>query len=115
MASLSDATPTEKRLDRLPEGALEVGGSLYAFDVLEVNGFDLRRDRLEERKRVLRQVLRRAPVGIRLNEQFERCGESILRHISRMGFEGIVSKWLGSRYLSGRSPDWLFSRTLDNP
>jgi bifunctional non-homologous end joining protein LigD len=105
----------QARLGPVQKGVLELGSSFYAFDVLEVNGFDLRRDRLEERKRVLRQVLRRVPVGIRLNEQFERCGESILRHISRMGFEGIVSKRLGSRYLSGRSPDWLFSRTLDDP
>jgi bifunctional non-homologous end joining protein LigD len=105
----------EARPDPVQNGALELGASFYAFDVLEVNGFDLRRDWLEERKRVLRQVLRRAPAGIRLNEEFERCGESILRHISRMGFEGIVSKRRGSRYLSGRSPDWLFSRTLDHP
>jgi hypothetical protein len=50
---------------------------------------------------------------MRLNEQFERCGEPMLRQISQMGFEGVVSKRRGSRYLSGRSPDWLFSKRLD--
>jgi len=31
-----------------------------------------------------------------------------------MGFEGLISKRRASRYLSGRSPDWLFSRKLDD-
>src|SRR5262252_2562039 len=56
----------EARLDPVPEGALGLGGSLYAFDILDVNGFDLRRDRLEERKRVLSQILRKPPVGMHL-------------------------------------------------
>jgi bifunctional non-homologous end joining protein LigD len=103
----------EARLDPVPEGALGLGGSLYAFDVLDVNGFDLRRDRLEERKRVLSQILRKPRAGIRLNQHFEFCGEAIRRQIGRMGFEGVISKRRGSRYLSGRSPDWLFSRKLD--
>jgi bifunctional non-homologous end joining protein LigD len=103
----------EASLEPVRDGVLELGASFYAFDVLEVNGFDLRLDRLEERRQVLRQVLRRAPAGIRLNEQFERCSEPMLRQIGRMGFDGIVSKRGGSRYLSGRSPDWLFSRTFD--
>ena len=44
----------------------------------------------------------------------ERClngrFQPLLREVSRMGFDGIISKRRGSRYLSGRSPDWLFSR-----
>ena len=31
----------------------------------------------------------------------------VFRHARKMGLEGIVSKRLGSRYRSGRSPDWL--------
>jgi bifunctional non-homologous end joining protein LigD len=103
----------EARVDPVRKGVMDAGASFYAFDVLEVNGFDLRRDRLEERKRALAQILRKPPPGIRLNEHFERCAEPMLRQIGRMGFEGVVSKRRGSRYLSGRSPDWLFSRRLD--
>src|SRR5262249_45455817 len=61
----------EARLEPVCAGSLELGGSFYVFDILEVNGFDLRRNRLEERKRVLGQILRKAPAGMRLNEQFE--------------------------------------------
>jgi ATP-dependent DNA ligase len=38
-------------------------------------------------------------------------GELVFRHACKMGLEGIVSKRLGSRYRSGRSKDWLKSRT----
>jgi bifunctional non-homologous end joining protein LigD len=101
------------RLGDVPEGVSELGGSFYAFDLLEVNGFDLRRDRIEDRKHALVRLLRRTPVGIRFNEHFERCGEPMLRQVRGMGFEGIVSKRRGSRYLSGRSTDWVFSRKID--
>ena len=45
---------------------------------------------------------------MRLNEHLEHdCGLTVFQHACRMGLEGIVSKRLGSRYRSGRSPDWL--------
>ena len=84
----------------------------YAFDLLEVNGFDLRRDPIEDRKRALTHLLRKPPGAIRLSESFDRGGQPLLREVSRMGFDGIISKRRGSRYLSGRSPDWLFSRMI---
>ena len=58
----------------LREGASEKGAAFYAFDLIEVNGFDLRRDPIEDRKRVLAHLLRRPPDGIRLNPQFEKRG-----------------------------------------
>jgi bifunctional non-homologous end joining protein LigD len=97
----------------LREGASEKGAAFYAFDLIEVNGFDLRRDPIEDRKRVLAHLLRRPPDGIRLNPQFEKGGENLLWQVSRLGFEGVLSKRRGSRYLSGRCPDWLLSRKLD--
>jgi bifunctional non-homologous end joining protein LigD len=97
----------------LPDAQPEAGASLYTFDLLEVNGFDLRRDRIEDRKYALTRVLRNPPAAIGFNELFDSCGEPMLRQVARMGFDGIVSKRRGSRYLSGRSPDWLFSRRID--
>jgi bifunctional non-homologous end joining protein LigD len=94
------------------EGITDTGAAFYAFDLIEVNGFDLRRDRIEERKRSLAHLLRKAPLPIRLNPQFEFGGEGLLQQVCRLGFEGVLSKRRGSRYLSGRCPDWILSRKL---
>jgi bifunctional non-homologous end joining protein LigD len=81
---------------------------LYAFDLIELNGDDLRRDPLVVRKATLTSVLAKARVGIRFNEHLEfDDGEAVFHHACRMGLEGIVSKRKDSAYRSGRSPDWL--------
>jgi bifunctional non-homologous end joining protein LigD len=80
---------------------------LYAFDLLELNGLDLRREPIEVRKEMLNGVLQESGPGLVLNEHFREDGDVIFRHACKMGLEGIVSKRLGSRYRSGRSPDWL--------
>jgi bifunctional non-homologous end joining protein LigD len=80
---------------------------LYAFDLIELNGTDLRREPIETRKATLASVLRGCLPGLRLNEHLAHSGELVFRHACAMGLEGIVSKRLGSRYRSGRSTDWL--------
>jgi bifunctional non-homologous end joining protein LigD len=80
---------------------------LYAFDLLELDGVDLRREPIETRKETLASVLRGVKAGLRLNEHFIHSGEVVYRHACKMGLEGIVSKRLGSVYRSGRSRDWL--------
>jgi bifunctional non-homologous end joining protein LigD len=82
---------------------------LYAFDIIELNGDDLRRDPLERRKMSLVMMLAKAGPGIRFNEQMEGDGETVFRHACKLGLEGIVSKRKDSAYRSGRSPDWLKS------
>jgi bifunctional non-homologous end joining protein LigD len=89
---------------------------LFAFDLLELNGQDLRRAPLEVRKRQLATLLRNALVGLQLNEHLEHeDGAVVFRHACKMGLEGIVSKRLGSPYRSGRSPDWLKMKNPDAP
>jgi bifunctional non-homologous end joining protein LigD len=94
---------------KAPTGDVE----FYAFDLLEVNGFDLRRDEIENRKRALAHLLGKAHDTVRFNPHFEHDGEAVLHQACRMGFDGIVSKRRGSRYLSGRCTNWLFSKRLD--
>ena len=65
----------------------------------------------EERKATLASVLAKVAPGLRLNEHIEADGPTVFAHACKMGLEGIVSKRLGSRYRSGRSPDWLKTRT----
>jgi ATP-dependent DNA ligase len=93
-----------ERLRRKREGR---HAFLYAFDLLELNGTDLRREPIETRKATLASVLRGCLPGLRLNEHLAHPGELVFRHACVMGLEGIVSKRLGSMYRSGRSRDWL--------
>ena len=83
---------------------------LYAFDLIELNGDDLRREPLEVRKATLASVLSRAVPGLRLNEHIEADGPTVFAHVCKMGLEGIVSKRKGSSYRSGRSRNRLKSK-----
>jgi hypothetical protein len=76
---------------------------LYAFDLIELNGDDLRRDPLEVRKATLASIVAKASPGIRFNEHLEGDGPTVFAHACKLGLEGIVSKRLGSPYRSGRS------------
>jgi bifunctional non-homologous end joining protein LigD len=80
---------------------------LYAFDLIELGGDDLRRDPLAGRKATLEMILAKAGLGLRFNEHVEGHGETVFRHACKLGLEGIVSKRRDSDYRSGRSPDWL--------
>ena len=86
----------------------EATAFLYAFDLLELDGTDMRREPIEVRKATLASILRKSRHGVRLNGHLEHPdGALVFAHACKMGLEGIVSKRLGSRYRSGRSPDWL--------
>src|SRR5262245_4569228 len=88
---------------------------LYAFDVIEVNGDDLRRDPLELRKATLGAIVAKAHHGIRVNEHIEGDGPTVFAHACKMGLEGIVSKRKDSAYRSGRSLDWLKMKNAAAP
>ncbi len=70
---------------------------LCAFDLIELDGEDLRCERLEDRKRTLADLIRDTDDGIAFNKHFD--GDE---HACALGCEGIVSKRLGSAYRSGR-------------
>jgi ATP-dependent DNA ligase len=81
---------------------------LCAFDLLEVDGEDLRRLPIEVRKAGLAQLLLRMPSqGIALNEHYVGHGDIVYQQACKLGCEGIVSKRLGSAYRSGRSKQWV--------
>jgi bifunctional non-homologous end joining protein LigD len=65
---------------------------LYAFDLIQLNGDDLRRDPLEVRKATLASTLAKAGAGIRFNEHMEGDGPIVFAHAYKLGLEGIVSK-----------------------
>jgi ATP-dependent DNA ligase len=86
--------------------------TLCAFDLIELDGEDLRREPVERRKQLLAQLIRAPRLGLVLNITFDQPGNIVLKHACALGCEGIVSKRLGSRYRSGRSRDWV---KLKNP
>jgi bifunctional non-homologous end joining protein LigD len=96
--------------DRIRYRRYDASVFLYAFDLIELNGDDLRRDPLEVRKATLASVLVKAGPGIQLNGHIEADGPTVFAHACKMGLEGIVSKRKDSPYRSGRSPDWLKSK-----
>ena len=78
-----------------------------AFDLIELDGEDLRRQPIEARKQRLAALLRGSHSTIVLNEHYEGDGAIVYQHACALGCEGIVSKRLGSPYRSGRSPHWV--------
>jgi len=80
---------------------------LCAFDLLEIDGEDLRRAPIEHRMHRLARLLRRPDHGLVLNEHFSGDGAIVYLEACRLGCEGIVSKRLGSSYRSGRSQHWI--------
>jgi bifunctional non-homologous end joining protein LigD len=88
---------------------------LYAFDLLELNGEDLRPLPFRERKARLAKLLARASAGLALNEHIEAEGAAVFAEACRMGLEGIVSKRLEAPYRSGRSGDWIKTKNPDSP
>ena len=89
---------------------------LYAFDLIELDGDDLRREPLAVRKATLASLLARVAPGLRFNEHMDETdGPLVFQHACKMGLEGIVSKRRDSSYRSGRSPDWIKSKNPDAP
>jgi hypothetical protein len=78
---------------------------LYAFDLLELDGRDMRSAPLEKRRAALAKILRPVKHGVHLSDHFEADGPIVFRHACALGVEGIVSKRNGSPYRSGRTVD----------
>jgi bifunctional non-homologous end joining protein LigD len=80
---------------------------LCAFDLVGLDGADLRRAPIEHRKHKLSQLVRTPHPGIVINEHYDGEGHIVFKSACKLGCEGIVSKRLGSPYRSGRSPHWV--------
>ena len=89
---------------------------LYAFDLLELDGRDMRGEPWSERRWKLARLLRGAGHGVQLSDHMESTdGNSIFRHACAMGLEGIVAKRRDRPYRSGRSPDWIKVKNPNAP
>jgi bifunctional non-homologous end joining protein LigD len=91
-----------------PEAARRTGIPvyLYLFDLLELDGRDLRERPLRERKRELRRAVRFRG-NVRFTPHRVGDGEALLRDACRRGWEGLIAKRADSPYRATRSRDWL--------
>jgi len=88
---------------------------LYAFDLLHLDGFDLRDVPLRDRKAALAKIIaaKEEDGRIRFSDHLPGDGTTIFRHASRLGLEGIVSKKLSSPYRSGRVTTWVKLKSIE--
>ena len=89
---------------------------LYAFDILALDGDDLRKLPLHLRKNNLARLLARRPEGIFVSD-FEQgeIGPDLFRQACKFGLEGLVSKRRDRPYRAGRSPDWIKVKNRSHP
>jgi bifunctional non-homologous end joining protein LigD len=94
-----------RRADAL-KAALADPATLYLFDLLAWEEFDLRPLPLAARKEILQKILPKAG-PLRFADDFPERGEDLYREVTRLGLEGVVAKKVASPYRAGRSSDWL--------
>jgi bifunctional non-homologous end joining protein LigD len=80
---------------------------LYAFDLIEHDGKDLRNLAFLDRKAALARLLRNTKAGILFNEHIVEDGPVVFAHACRLGAEGIVSKKVDGAYQSGPCRVWI--------
>jgi bifunctional non-homologous end joining protein LigD len=78
---------------------------MIAFDLLYLNGRDLRELPLHRRKAELKKII--AGTDIQFSESFEVDGQEMFTHVCKVGLEGVASKVRDSAYPTGRSNDWV--------
>jgi bifunctional non-homologous end joining protein LigD len=88
---------------------------LYAFDLLEFDGDDLRGEPLEARRHLLLKLVASPRYGLRYNDNLKRDGAASFAHACRLGAEGIVSKRRDAPYQSGRTEAWLKIKNPASP
>lgn len=99
---------TDFELLRAAVGSRGSGAAfLYAFDLLERDGRDLRGLPWARRRDALAALLPTPSSGLQLCEHISADGQQVFRQACAMGLEGIVAKRRDSAYRSGRSRDWI--------
>ena len=84
----------------------------FAFDLLYLDGYDLRDTPLAERKRILSMILQ-PHNSIRYSQSFDAGGRELYAAAKTQGLEGILAKRRSSRYVAARSKDWLKFKTAN--
>ena len=100
--------------DKLHSGTHDASVFLYGFDLIELDGEDLRPAPLEQRKGKLEKLLARND-GMRFSEHLDGDGAIVFKHACKLGLEGIVSKRRDLPYRSGRCRGWIKVKNPASP
>jgi len=95
------------RFDELRRREAAHSAMLYAFDLIEHEGQDMREHPFLDRKAALARLLRGTDTHILFNEHVAEDGATVFAHACRLGAEGIVSKKVDGTYRSGPCPAWI--------
>src|SRR5262249_7399262 len=87
--------------------------ALYAFDLLHLDGADLKPLPVTERKAALAKLLGKSNGAVRLSESLDEPGPTLLKHACKLGLEGIISRRADAPYRSGRGHDWVKAKCSD--
>jgi bifunctional non-homologous end joining protein LigD len=87
---------------------------LFAFDLLRLDGEDLRSRPIEQRRDLLRSLLSNTAGNLRVSEELQGPVKELLREAANTGWEGVVMKRRGSPYEKGRGHDWLKLKALQS-
>ncbi len=79
----------------------------YLFDLLHLDGFDLRAAPLLDSKRVLKELLSGVGAPILFSDRMAEDGAKMFEHACEMGLEGVISKRMDAPYRSGRNESWI--------
>jgi bifunctional non-homologous end joining protein LigD len=94
------------RFDELRRRASARSAILYAFDLIEHDGEDMRECPFLDRKAALWRVVG-SKAGILYNDHIEGDAATVFRHACKLGAEGIVSKQVDAPYRSGPHSAWI--------
>jgi bifunctional non-homologous end joining protein LigD len=95
------------RFEELQRETAAHAAILYAFDLIEYDGEDLRKLPFLDGKAALARLLRITKAGILLNEHIAEDGPTVFAHACRLGAEGVVSKKVDGMYRSGPCRVWI--------
>jgi bifunctional non-homologous end joining protein LigD len=86
---------------------------LFVFDILWLDGHDLRQLTYLQRREILKKALRKSPATIALSQTLDMPGEQARDYAKKHGWEGVIAKKKTSYYEPRRSREWLKLKTLN--
>ncbi|MCZ7866094.1 MULTISPECIES: non-homologous end-joining DNA ligase [Agrobacterium] len=87
---------------------------LYAFDLMYLDGHDLREMEYRSRRHLLEDTIKANDGAVRLSETLDADPNVLLEHVRSLGLEGIVGKHLDQPYRSGRTGDWVKIKCIES-